>query len=68
MISADTVLSLLALLGLALVLGAAALWRRQGFGKQTTLMLILAAVIAANIAIWVSPGASGKALVSEGPK
>lgn len=68
MITADTVLSLLALLFLALVLGAALLWRRQGFGKQVILMLVLAAVVAANIALWVMPGSSGKALVSAGPK
>lgn len=64
----DTVLSLLALLCLALVLGAVALWRRQGFGKQVVLMLVLAAVVAGNIAIWVVPGSSGKALVNEGQK
>lgn len=68
MIAADIVLSLLALLFLALVLGAAALWRRQGFGRQVILMLVLAAVVAANIALWVMPGSSGKALVEAGPK
>ena len=66
--AADTVLSLLMLLCLALVLGAAALWRRQGLNKQVVLMLVLAAVVAANIAIWVTPGKDGKTLVSEAPK
>lgn len=66
--SADIVLSLLALLFLALVLGAAVVWRRQGSGKQVILMMVLAAVIAANIALWVTPGSSGKALVEAGPR
>ena len=68
MIAADTVLSLLVLACLAMLLGAYALWRRQRGGKQAALMLVLAAVIAANIAIWVVPGSGGKALVSAGER
>ena len=66
--AADTVLSILVLACLALLLGAYALGRRGGQRRQIVLMLVLAAVMAANIAIWVLPGGSGKALVSEVPR
>ena len=66
--AADTVLSILVLACLALLLGAYALGRRGGQRRQVVLMLVLAAVMAANIAIWVMPGRSGKALVSEVPR
>lgn len=65
MISSDTVLSLLALLFAALVLGAASVWRRRASPRQAILMLVLAAVVAANIAIWIMPGRAGKTLASE---
>lgn len=68
MIAADTVLSLLVLVCLALLLGAYALWRRGGPRKQIWLMLALAAVVAGNIAIWVVPGTGGKALVRGEPR
>ena len=66
--AADTVLSILVLACLALLLGAYALGRRGGQRRQIVLMLVLAAVMAANIAIWVMPGRSGKALVGEVPR
>ncbi|MGB7656220.1 MAG: hypothetical protein WBL74_12130 [Novosphingobium sp.] len=66
--AAGTVLSILVLACLALLLGAYSLWRRGGQRRQIVLMLVLAAVVAANIAIWVIPGRSGKALVEEGPR
>ena len=66
--AAGTVLSVLVLACLALLLGAYALWRRGGPRRQVVLMLVLAAVMAANIAIWVMPGGSGKALVEAGPR
>ena len=66
--AADTVLSILVLACLALLLGAYALRRRGGPRRQVVLMLVLAAVVAGNIAIWVLPGGSGKALVSEAPR
>ena len=66
--AADTVLSILVVACLALLLGAYALGRRGGQRRQVVLMLVLAAVMAANIAIWVMPGRSGKALVSEVPR
>ncbi len=55
----DTALSLLVLSSFALVAGAAFLWRRKGFNRQVQLMLILAAVMVANIAIWTLPTGGG---------
>ena len=66
--AADTVLSILVLVCLALLLGAWALWRRGGARRQVVLMLVLAAVVAGNVAIGVLPGGSGKGLVSEVPR
>jgi len=63
--SSDTVLSIMVLACLALLLGALALWRRGGQRKQAVLMLVLAAVLAANLAIWVVPDQQGKTLVGE---
>lgn len=65
--AADTVLSVLVLACLGLLLGAFALWRRGGQRKQVWLMLVLAAVVAGNIAIWIAPGSSGKTLVGTQP-
>lgn len=59
------VLSVLVLGALALLLGAFALWRRGGARKQIVLMLVLAAVMAANVAIWTLPGKAGQAPVSQ---
>lgn len=58
-------LSLLVLTTIALVLGAAALFRRGGYRKQAVLMLVLAAVMAVNIAIWTLPTPDGSSLSSE---
>jgi len=56
MISADLILSLLMLLAIALVVCAIARWRREGSVRQVWLMLIAAAVMLANVAIWALPG------------
>ena len=50
----DTVLSVLVLAAIAMVIGAIAWWRR-GLRKQAALMLALAAIMAANVAIWLVP-------------
>ncbi len=61
----DTVLSVLTLAVIALVVGAIALWRRSGLTRQVWLMLLLAAVAAGNLAIWLVPDGSGKAPVEQ---
>ncbi len=58
-----TVLSLLVLTALALVVGAVFLWRRGGPRRQIVLMLVLAAIIAGNVVIWVLPTAGGRPAV-----
>ena len=45
---------------LALLAGAVWLWRKGGSRKQIALMLLLAAIIAGNIALWTIPDSSGK--------
>lgn len=56
----DTVLSIVVLVALALVWGAVVLWRR-GERTKAALMVLLAAVMAGNVAIWTLPDASGSA-------
>jgi hypothetical protein len=48
-----TLLSLLVLSAIALTGGSVYLLRRGGARKQAILMLVMAAVMAANVAIWV---------------
>ena len=57
--STGTILSVLMLACIAMLLGALALWRRRGGGRQVWLMLLLAAVLAINVAIWVVPAVDG---------
>jgi hypothetical protein len=61
----DTVLSILVLAAIIMLLGAVALWRRGGSLKQVLLMLVLAAILAGNVAIWVVPDQTGKAPVGQ---
>jgi hypothetical protein len=61
----DTALSLLVVTAVALVVGAVWLWRRGGSRKQIVLMLVLAAVLAANVAIWTLPTPGGQTLVGK---
>lgn len=51
----DWIFSLVTLAALALVLGALALWRRGGARRQVWLMLLLAAVMIANLLVWAVP-------------
>ncbi len=62
----NTTLSIVVLGAIALALGAIVLWRR-GVRRQALLMLLLAAIAAANVAIWVVPNDQGKALVDASP-
>lgn len=57
------VLSLIILVAIALAGGAIVLWRRGGARMQVVLMLVLAAIIAGNVALWVVPTSSGIAPV-----
>jgi uncharacterized membrane protein len=60
----ETALSLL-VLGTAALLGGSYLQWRRGHRKQAGLMLVLAAVFAANLAIWAVPNESGESLVNQ---
>ena len=53
----SVVLSVLMLAAFTLTGGAIALFRRGGAVKQAVLMLLLAAIMAANVAIWTMPTA-----------
>lgn len=61
------VLSLLMAAAIALVIGAFALWKRGGSLKQVALMLLLAVIMAVNVAIWTLPDASGNSLLASAP-
>lgn len=65
---AATALSLLVLTVVALVAGAIWLGRRGGSRKQVVLMLVLAAVLAVNVAIWTLPNPGGQSLAGEAAK
>lgn len=54
-----TALSLTMLAALALLAGAAWLWRREGYRRQAVLMIVLAGIAIANIAIWTLPDGEG---------
>lgn len=58
------VLSVMVLAALALTGGALVLLRRGGAVKQAVLMLVLAIIMAANVAIWTMPTAQGVAPVN----
>ena len=57
----DTVLSILVLAAIAMLAGAFVLWRKGGPTKQVVLMIVLAIVMAINVAIWTVPDESGEA-------
>ena len=61
----ETALSLMMLAIPALLAGAVFLWRR-GERKRPALMLVLAAVMAGNIAILLVPGEGGRSVVGTG--
>jgi hypothetical protein len=65
--SLDLVLSILVLAAIALIIGAVVLWRRGGRTRQVWLMLLLAVVIAGNLALWLVPYDNGTAPVSAAP-
>ena len=59
----DAALSLAMLTALALVAGAAFLWRK-GARQRPALMAILAAVMVTNVIIWSLPTTAGKTLAT----
>ncbi|WP_336986047.1 hypothetical protein [Altererythrobacter aquiaggeris] len=61
----DIILSILSLAALALLGGAAWLWKQGGHAKQVRLMLVLAIIMAINVAIWTLPAGSGTAPVDQ---
>lgn len=63
-----TVLSLMVLAIIALIGGAVFLRRRGGARKQVVLMLVLAVVLAINVAIWTLPAGSGVTPVGAAPE
>jgi len=64
----DIALSLTMLMVFALPIGAFVLWRRGGSRKQIALMLVLAVIMAANVAIWVVPTRQGPAPMAQAPQ
>jgi len=62
-----TVLSIMVLATIAFLAGAAYYWR-QGGRRQAILMLVLAAVIAGNIALLTVPGPGGEAPFNKVPE
>ncbi len=62
-----TALSMMVLAIIALVGGALFLLRRGNARKQASLMLVLAAILAVNVAIWTLPGGGGTAAPVSGP-
>jgi len=63
-----TLLSIQVLAILALLGGSAMFWRRPGMRKQAVLMIVLAVVLAANVAIMTVPGPDGTAPVDATPE
>ena len=63
----DSILSILVLTAIALFAGAVFLWNREGSRKRAVLMLVLVAVIAANVAILSIPVGDGPAPAGQAP-
>lgn len=61
----ETVLSILVLATIALLAGAWFAWRKGMPRKQIGLMLLLAAIMAINVAIWTVPGTTGTAPIDQ---
>jgi hypothetical protein len=61
----DIVLSIVMLAALALVAGAAVLWRRTGQVKQPALMVLLAVIAVLNVLIWTIPTSTGEAPIEQ---
>lgn len=55
-----TALSLTVFAAIALLAGAAYLWRKPGYRKQAMLMMVLALIAALNVGIWTLPDRDGQ--------
>lgn len=62
------ILSLMVLAAIALLGGGIYLWRREGMRRQAVLMLVMVAVIAANVAILTVPNSDGSSPFAENPR
>ena len=60
----DFALSLMMLVAIALVAGAIWQWRKSGPSRNTWLMLLLAAIVLANVAIWIVPDRNGASVLN----
>lgn len=58
----DTVMSMMVLAVVALAAGAVFFWRK-GERKRPALMLGMAALIAADLAVWLTPVAGGPSMI-----
>jgi drug/metabolite transporter superfamily protein YnfA len=56
----DILLSVLVLAAFAFLAGAFVLWRKGAPRKQALLMVVVAAILLANVLIWTLPDASGE--------
>ena len=61
-------LSIMVLAAIALTAGAVYLWNRVGRRRQAMLMLVLVAVIAANVAILTVPVGDGQSVAKQTPR
>ena len=63
----SAILSIMVLGAIALTAGAIYLWNRDGMRRQALLMLVLVAVIAANVALLTVPVGDGQSVVEQTP-
>ncbi len=61
----DAILTLAAFSAFALIWGAFRIKKRDGASQKFWLMLVVAAIILGNIAIWVVPNEKGRSLAAE---
>lgn len=61
----DIVLSIVMLAAMALIVGAAVLWRRTGEVRNPALMVLLAMVAVVNVLIWTLPSTGGQAPIEQ---
>ena len=65
---AGTVMSIMVLAIIALLIGAGYLFRRGIYQRRALLMVLLAIIIAVNIALWTIPVSTGESLAKHAPQ